>query len=136
MTAKKGTAKRRKWKRYESRWVMTVAYKKSGFLNFGKTGYVKLGPVIDISMNGLAVQYIGEKKRNDKSSALYILGPDEEVLLESIPYKVISEDQSVELPDSKKIWNRTVQFGSLTPVHKFQLKQLIEKGILDDSALS
>ncbi|MBT3310859.1 MAG: hypothetical protein HN737_07745 [Desulfobacterales bacterium] len=127
MAAKKGSAKRRKWKRYESRWVMTVVFEKSSLLNFGKTSFIKLGPVVDISMNGLAVQYIGDKKRNDKTSVLSVLGPDEEILLDSIPYTIVSEDHSVELPDLKKIWNRTVQFGNLTPVHKFQLKQLIEK---------
>jgi len=96
-------------------------------IGLGKSGYVELGPVLDISMGGLAVQYIDNKKRQADCLELSISLPPEGHKLEKIPFEIVSDVVVAQLPDAKVIRKRCVQFGELNSYQSFQLESFIKE---------
>ena len=127
MQNKKLTVKRRKWKRFKVKGGATVLLHKPRIIEFGKPSFIQLGPVIDISMGGLSVQYIENKDRTVKCEKLSISLPSNRVKVDKLPYKVVSDVKIAYLPDSRRIRNRCVQFEDLTSYNKFQLESFIKK---------
>ena len=100
---------------------------KPKLIDIGKPRLVELGPVIDISMGGLSVQYIETKKRTIDSDVLSISVPDAGVKLENISFEVVSDNVKAALPDERKIRMRCVKFGKMSPYQTFQLETFIKK---------
>ncbi len=125
MPVKKLTVKRRQWKRFKVKGAATVLLHKPRIIEFGKPSFIELGPIIDISMGGLAVQYIENKNRTTECENLSINLPSSGVKVEKLPYKVVSDVKIAQLPDSRRIRNRCVQFEDLTSYSKFQLESFI-----------
>lgn len=99
---------------------------KPRLIDIGKPRLVELGPVIDISLGGLAVQYIENKKRILDTDVLSVTIPGAGIKLEKIPFEVISDTITAELPDARKIRTRCVKFGKLSPYQAFQLESFIK----------
>jgi hypothetical protein len=127
MSLSKPIVKRRKWKRFKIRGSAIVMIHKPRFIEFGKPTLIELGPLIDISLGGLAVQYVETKKRLVDSAELSISFPNKGVSLGQMPFKIVSNSTIATLPDSKKIINRCVEFEKLTPYQSFQLESFINK---------
>ena len=100
---------------------------KSRFLDIVKPKLIELGPVIDISMGGLAVQYIESKSRQQDFETLSISIPSLEVTLPDLQCRIVSEKVVGSLPDGKQIYNRCVEFLNLTSVQSLQLESFIRK---------
>lgn len=96
-------------------------------ITLGKPRIIKLGPVIDISMGGLAVQYIETIERLKDSSKLSIIIPPNDIAVADIPFTTVTDVAIAELPDSREIRNRCLQFGKLLPRQTFQLEAFINK---------
>jgi len=127
MSTKMQITRRRKWKRYKIKGGAIVLLHKSRMIEIGKPKMIELGPVIDISMGGLAVQYIESKSRSQEVETISISIPSLEVTLPDLQCKVVSEKVVASLPDGKQIYNRCIEFLKLTSVQSLQLESFIRK---------
>ena len=100
---------------------------KPSLLKMGKPAYVKLGPIKDIGMKGLAVQYVESKNLLRKVTQLSIMVPGEGMMVENIPFKTVRDFEVAELPNQKKIRNLCVAFNQLLPMQKVQLERFIDE---------
>jgi len=100
---------------------------KPRLLDIGKPKLIELGPVIDISMGGLATQYVESKSRQQESETISISIPSVGVILADLQCKVIIEKIITCLPNGKQIYNRCVEFVDLTSVQNLQLESFIRK---------
>ncbi len=86
-----------------------------------------LGPVINISMGGLSFRYMGEDSAKAVSDILGIFLGSDDVLIEKIPTKIISD----ELISSGSAFmktptrQRSIQFTELTHSQRASLKDFI-----------
>lgn len=113
------TVERRKHKRFK---VRSGAYT---VLNYDPP---IMGQLINMSKDGIAVLYTIEKEQLSASSEIDIFRADVGFYLNKIPVKTISESKiSGELPPtSKTIWQRGLQFGSLTNNQLSRLDHFIQ----------
>lgn len=119
-------AKRRLWKRHKVNKQATVLVKKTRLIEIGKPLLIELGPLVDISMGGLAVQYIESKERAFESEELAIAVAGEGLKVEPLPFKICLELELAVMPDGKRIKKRCVEFVDLTAYQTFQLKSFIQ----------
>jgi hypothetical protein len=127
MNRKMPITRRRKWKRFKIKGGAIVLLHKSRFLDVGKPKLIELGPVIDISMGGLAVQYVENKSRRHDTDVISVAIPSIGVTLPDLQCKVILEKVITELPNGKQIYNRCVEFVNLTKIQNLQLESFIRK---------
>jgi len=119
--------RRRKWKRYKIKGGAIVLLHKTRFIDIGKPKTFELGPVIDISMGGLAVQFVESKNRLQDSETISISIPSTGICLGMLQCKAISEKILASLPNGKQIYNRCLEFTNLTSVQSLQLESFIRK---------
>jgi hypothetical protein len=92
--------------------------------------YIKVGQIIDISVDGLAFDYVGhDKKSSTESRELDILMLDSAFHLYKIPCRIISDLKTYQSPPGFTISMRRcgVQFGGLTAYQSGRLKYFIKK---------
>jgi len=120
MTKKKNTLEQRDHQRYPVQ---------NGALVVLKPEYVKLGHIIDVSMDGLAFRYIDEKQPSGKSSELEIFFLDNRFHLDKIPCKTISDT----VKDSRIGFRCcSVRFRDLTDRQRSQLEEFIKNHTLGE----
>ena len=100
--------------------------KKHRLIDIGKPSFVELGPIVDISMGGLAIQYVENKNRTVESDELAIALPSDGIKVEPIPFRIISDVEVATMPGGKTIRNRCVEFGKLSDYQSYQLKTFIQ----------
>jgi hypothetical protein len=127
MNKKMQITSRRKWKRFKIKGGAIVLLHKPRLIDIGEPKLIELGPVIDISMCGLAVQFVESKNRLTDSNTVSIAIPSTGVILGNLECKTISEKVITSLPDGKQIYNRTLEFINLTSVQNLQLESFIRK---------
>jgi hypothetical protein len=117
MEKKEKTDDKRKHKRFE---VKDGAYT---VLSYQPT---VMGQIINISEKGVAATYKGKRLKESTEIDLFI--SDAGFYLEQIPVKTISDLKIAGkfLSGSKKIWQRSLQFGELTDDQKSQLDEFIK----------
>jgi hypothetical protein len=119
--------RRRKWKRLKIKGGGLVLIKKNRLLEIGKPKLMELGPIVNISMGGLAVQYVENNKRAVDSEVLAISQPPEGIKVEPIPFRIVTDHEVTRLPGGKAVRTSHVQFGKLTDYQSFQLESFIRK---------
>jgi len=126
MGGKKPAMSRRKWKRFRMTSGAAVMLHKPSLIGFGKTSYIELGPVIDISMGGLAVKYINSKKRQTDCFELSLSVANDGIKIEGMPFEVVADFKVAELPDGREVRKRCVEFEKLDSYKSFQLETFIK----------
>ena len=116
-------SKRRLWKRHQVSQQVTILVRKPRL--------IELGPLVDISMGGLAFQYIESEERVFEGEELAISVAGEGVKLGPVSFKTCLELNVACTPDGKKIKKRCVAFKNLTTYQNFQLKSFIENHALE-----
>ncbi len=117
---------RRNWKRFTVDGAIVMAQKPS-FLPGKKPAYVKLGPVKDIGMKGLAMHHVEKNdKLLEKAKHLSIVFPGEGVIVDRVPFKIVNELKTAELPGGKDVRTICIAFGKLLPMQKLQLEIFID----------
>ncbi len=129
----KTTEDRRKHQRVKVRAGAIVGFKKARFLKFLKPRFIPLGPVIDISLGGLAVQYIESSKKIKTAKVFSILTTDGQVIFEDLAFRTILDEEVTVLPDSMVIRKWAIQFDELTDFQIIHLEQFISH--LDTSVM-
>jgi hypothetical protein len=86
----------------------------------------RVGPLTDISMDGLTFCYKARKKQPDGLS-LDIFLTDRDFYLSYVPFRTVSDTKVPENPsESTSTRKCTVQFGNLTPTQMSRLQNLIQ----------
>ena len=86
----------------------------------------RVGPLVDISMDGLTFCYKARKKQPDGLS-LDIFLTDRDFYLSYVPFRTVSDTKIPESPsESTSTRKCTVQFGNLTPTQMSGLQDLIQ----------
>ena len=101
--------------------------RKTRFIEIGKPKLVEFGPIVDISMGGLAVQYLDNKSRVFESEELAISTTSDDIKVEAIPFKTLSDKEVSRIPGGKTIRNRCVEFGRLSAYQTYQLESFIKQ---------
>lgn len=95
-------------------------------IKLGKPKLVELGPIVDISWGGIAVQYIDSKERQINSSELSISIPPDGIKVENIAFRTVSDVEVAELPDNKKIRRRNIKFEDMNQKQKAKLVSFLQ----------
>lgn len=119
--------RRRKWKRYTIKGGSLVYLYKEGIIGMGKPVLIEMGPIVDVSMGGIAFQYIENKRRQADITELAIAMPSDDCRVDGVPFETIADFEVAALPDGKRIRNRCVRFVDLTPYLAYRVEDYIEK---------
>ena len=125
MLGKKLEVRRRKWKRYTVKGGSIVYLYKPAVI--GSPNLIEMGPIVDISMGGMAFQYMETKKRQADWQELSIGMPSADFQVDGITFDEISDFEVALLPDGKSIRNRCVRFDKLTPYLTYRLEAFIKQ---------
>ncbi len=118
---------RRKWKRFAVNGAV-VLIEKPYFLPVLKPAYVKLGPIKDISVKGLAVHYVEKKKMAlEKAAHLSVMFLHDKVIVDKVPFKIVNCFKTAELPNGKEVWNLCIAFERLLPMQRMQIEAFISE---------
>jgi len=85
-----------------------------------------LGKVKDISIGGLALEYVLKETQNAGSSEIDIFLTDDFFYLRRIPSKTIYDREIDEESRSVKTMRCGLQFGDLTPTQKSQIEYFLQ----------
>ncbi len=93
-----------------------------------KTGPEKLGQIKNISLGGLAFDYVYGKKINRRKYELDVLMAEQGIYLHNIPYRTVSDD---EIPDDINLdavtmRRHAIHFGKLSLNQETTLKSLLD----------
>ena len=117
---------RRRWKRFTIDGAI-VMVPQSSIWRMGKTVYVKLGPIKNIGMKGLAMHYVGKnEKLLGKATTLSIMFPGEGIIVDKIPFRIVDNFKVAELPGEKEVRSLCVAFDRLLPMQKMQMEIFID----------
>ena len=120
---------RRRWKRFKVDGAVASVPKPSLIrIRIGQGKYLKLGPVKDISMKGLAVQYVESGQPLTQNKALSVMMPGQGIVLQDLPFQTVRDFEVGQLPQSSKsIRTLCVSFKKLLPIQKAKLENFIEQ---------
>ena len=87
----------------------------------------KLGPILDISKRGLSLKYISDRDRQNEETALDIFVIGQDVLIQKIPFKTVSDFEiEQDIPFSHiRMKRRGVQFGQLQHFQEVGLENFL-----------
>lgn len=116
---------RRQWKRYRVRGGAMVVLNKKGLLAVTPLRHLQLGPIIDISLGGIAAQYIETGQRKKRFSHLAIATMKGNILIDELGFEVARDSRLALLPDNRIIRCRCLRFVNLSQYQNYQLETFI-----------
>lgn len=120
-------ASKRRWKRYQVKNGAFVMIYKPSLLKLGKPAPVKLGPIKDIGMKGLAVQYMDQKNLLRNVEELAIALPDGTIAVDKLKFTPVTDFEVAQMPNARSIRTLCVSFSGLLPLQKIQLERFIDE---------
>ncbi len=118
---------KRLWKRYALKQGAFVMIYRSSKMKLGKPVMVKLGPIKDISMRGLAVQYVDHKNILRDIDEIAIALSDGTVVLDKIKFRPIRDFEVGRMPRLGTIRTLCINFHNLLPAQKVHLERFIDE---------
>ena len=118
---------RRVWKRFAVDGAIAMVVKPS-LVNFLKPTYIKLGPLKDVGMKGLALHYVDKNEELNFKKAPYmsIMLPGEGMVVDKVPFKIVNSFKVAELPGGKEVWNLCITFEKLIPQQRMRIESFID----------
>lgn len=116
---------RRRHRRFPVQAGIYVAIKKKRFFNWTKPQFIKLGPLLDISMGGVAIHYIESHERDQTYASLCLVTAAGEVPFEDLSVRMVFDRKVAELPDQKWIHKRALEFDDLSGRHAIHMEDFI-----------
>jgi len=126
MIIRSNFVERRKHNRFEVKEGAVAGFHKPFLFGWGKSRIVKSAKITDISLDGLAFQYIDQNMWSPKYNELSISKTDDEIKIEKVPFKAVSDFTKSRLPNAKFLRRCGIRFGKLTPNQKHQLHYFIQ----------
>ena len=133
MNTKTESSRRRKFKRFRIKGSAIVLLHRPRLISIGKPKLVELGPVVDISIGGMAVQYIEHKNRSLEGELLSIRVAGNGIKLESLPFRIVLNRVLASMPDGRKIHKCCFEFHQLSAYQRFQLESFIKSHTMQSS---
>ena len=95
----------------------------------------RIGPVIDISRNGLAFRYVTDEKKTSSSRILSLFLTAKAFRMQKVPFKVVYdyEEKPKQPVNSMTIHRCGGRFGKLAKNQKFELRLFIKNYTTIDS---
>ncbi len=126
MSKKGKMVERRKHKRYQ--------VPRDAFVGVGPY-FMKVGPITDMSADGLAFRYIGDEEPSDRSHRLDMFLTGGDFYLGKLRFETISDAEIVDKAPSTSITMRRsgVQFKKLTHYQISQLEHFIDNHTLGEA---
>ena len=125
------TENKRRWKRFALKDGALALAVKPSFWRLGRPVHVKLGPIKDIGMKGLAVQYVEKKNLLSNVKELSIMVPGHGIKVERIPFQTVMDFEVGHLSGAKRIRTLCVSFNQLNPIQKLALERFIDEYAVD-----
>jgi hypothetical protein len=122
------TVNRRKWKRFKSKPPLVLSVQKAdgGLLGVIKSKVARWGPIEDLSMGGLCVQYIAKRiELRDYDELSLQVGLDGRKVT-GIAYKISYDLKVQELPSGIVIRKAGLRFENLNQGKKTELERFID----------
>ncbi len=117
---------RRQDARYQIRGCARVVFFQPRFVKAVSPKIIRLGPVVDISHGGLAVEYLDTKSRAGDFTELSVEMPDYGLFLYRFPFRTILDYEIAEMNSSQQIRRRCVRFHNLNQHQLFRLRKFIQ----------
>ena len=105
----------------------SVAVKKSFMFGFGTFRIIHSAVILDISLNGMRVEYKAPTIWSFKFDKLTIKTHNQEFLIEDIPSKIIFDSMRYRLPDRGCVRRCGIKFGSLSYLQRTQMTIFIRE---------
>jgi hypothetical protein len=112
-----------------------VIFESPRLYNFGKPRIIRMGPISDISQQGLSVEYYPHKDHERDFQELSILVPGQGMVVYRIPFQKVSDTVVSDSIKRQPIMRRGMQFGKVDEQHSDQLAAFLEvytRGIVPD----
>lgn len=126
MPTHSNSGRRRKHQRFSVRGSALVILQRPPVIGFGKPRLVELGPVIDIGLGGVGVQYLEHKKRVLDADLLTIAAAGDAFRIENLPFRVVADNVLATLPGGRNIHRCCIEFIQLPAYQRFQLERFIK----------
>jgi esterase/lipase len=117
---------RRKQRRFSVKGGAIVNLHNPSFFRFGRPKRTELGPVVNISMGGLASLYVNKKNKPITANILSITMPKENIKIDDISFSIVSDYKTISLPESETIRKCSIKFDNLTDDQINSLKDFIK----------
>lgn len=126
MITKKHFVEQRRMKRFKVKEGAFVEFHKPRLFKLGKSRIIESAPIIDISLKGLAFQYTDRNMWTPNFNALSISRIADEVKIDKVPYKAVSDFPISNVANSIFLRRCSVKFLGLAPTQKSQLNHFIQ----------
>ena len=103
--------------------------------NLGKPRVIQFGPITDISLQGLSVEYTPQKDFQREFQELSILVPGQGLAVYRIPFRNISDVAVSDSAAHQPVMRRGMQFLSASDLHSTQVEDFLAaytRGIVPD----
>jgi hypothetical protein len=120
------SSNKRKHARYALNCGAEVNLNVSRLFGFGKEKKIKLGPVVDMSLNGMAIRYAVDQVDSFKAANLSIVMPGRGTLIEAIPFEIVNDCNLNDCPGAHPLRRCGLKFGTLSEDHLNRLKVIIQ----------
>ena len=117
---------RRKQHRFKVKEDAFVKLYTPRFFKLGKPRIIKSATIIDISIGGLAFQYVDCVMLSHDFYELSIFNTTGAIKIDKVPFKAVSDFSISRLSNSKFIRRCGIKFGGLNPAQKSELASLIQ----------
>jgi len=128
MTTKTGFTEKRKHKRFKVKEGAFAEFHKPHRFKLGKPRIIESAPIINVSLKGLAFQYIARDMWSSNFNELVISSSEtaDEIKIDKVPFKAVSDFAITRLPNSMFSRRCSIKFRELTPAQKSQLDHFIQ----------
>lgn len=105
---------RRASKRFPVKGGAIVYFQKRAFFLSNASEYIQIGPVSDISSNGISLFYFMNNKSITNCSKLAIITPSGKIIIDDIKFKSVYDIDVGRLPGGKKIRKTALKFEDIS----------------------
>lgn len=126
MSPKRNIIERRKHNRFGVEDGVTVEFLKPRFFKLGKPRVIKSARMIDISLEGLAFEYVDQNMWSPNFNELSIKKVSGATKLDRLPFKALSDFSTYKLPNAMQVRRCGAKFGQLTQGQQKRLRYFIQ----------
>ena len=119
-------ADHRRFPRYKPKEQIVAYTEKKGVSRIGKPEMVEYGAVVDISLGGIAVEYLDTSMREEMSVELSLSVFSDSKPTGTLPYKTINDKAICKLPGNRILRRRGFKFENPTRFQREQLATVIQ----------
>ena len=125
---------RRKKERYVIKTGAFVLFKKSSVIGLFKPRTVQSGSIINISLNGVRVEYTAATVWSKDFDKMSIVTIDKKITIDNIPCKIISDSNVSRLANGTFVRRCSIQYRTLSDYHKLQLSYFMKVYTIDPNS--